>query len=154
MHIFICYRRNCKVVRLIAHKGYMKSHNSHSYQHLYYEVYTSDDVLSFFSNDKSFSPNENQALLELKDQLFARVLSLAPDVLTEKQYTVFKMYYLENISTPGIARILGVDVSCVRSQLKGGGTNKGNNGAVPRLKNYLFKDEICLNLLKQIQDCS
>lgn len=132
----------------------MKSHNSHTYQHLYYEVYTSDDTLNFFSNDKAFSISENQALLELKDQLFNRVLNLAPGLLTEKQYQVFKMYYLDQISTPSIAKILGVDVSCVRSQLKGGGTNKGNNGAVPRLKNYVFKDEICLNLLKQIEECS
>lgn len=123
---------------------------SHSYQYIFYEIQMSDDVLSLFPDNTS----SNQSILELTDKLFKRVEALAPSILTDKQYKVFEMYYLNNKSTPSIARLLGINVSCVRNQLKGTKNNKGNNGVLPKLKNFLKKDKVCIDILKKISELS
>lgn len=124
------------------------THQSQSYQWKFYEVPLEPETMAYFPDNK----DNDQLLLEKRDQLLARILELAPQILTNKQYTIFKMYFLDGISTPSIARILDVNISGVRSNLKGATNNKGNNGALPKLKNYLMKDTVTQDILKEIND--
>ncbi len=124
------------------------SNHSQAYQFKFYEVALDPEILSIFPDTK----DSNQLLLEKRDQLLNRIFELAPQILTDKQYIIFKMYFQEGINTPSIAKILNVNTSGVRNNLKGAANSKGKNGALPKLKNYLMKDEITINILKEISE--
>ncbi len=121
---------------------------SQSYQWKFYEVSLDPEVMGYFPDIKDY----NQLILEKRDQLLQRIFEVAPTILTKKQFIIFKMYYQEGINTPGIARILDLNTSGVRSNIKGAATNKGKSGALSKLKNYLMKDQQTQNILKEISD--
>jgi hypothetical protein len=120
------------------------------YQYKFYEIITGDLL---FDNYVDNSPN-NQKVLEIRDQLFQRILELMK-LLSLYHRMVLHMYFLENKTTTEIAHEFSNSQTNIHKLLWGcwgnpGKTIKGGRGIVNKLAKIAAKDIYTQYLLEQI----
>lgn len=133
----------------------MKNKNalSNAYQFLFFEIPMDYEILCNFNNSNALYDSSQEQIIELREQLLRRVLILAPQILTNKQHEVFKMYFMEGLTTTAIAKQLKLNQSTVQQRLYGFKQDKQDKrGAIPQLRKALHKDSEISELLSKITE--
>lgn len=135
---------------------------SNNYQYIYTEISFESGILSCFANKDSIQsvlePLEySEERLELIDKLYKRILVIAKNNLTEKQFEILKLYYIENFTQEEIGKKTGTLQNSVCKSLKGNpyklkdGTIK-KTGSLRKLKEIALKDPEVISYLKNIEE--
>ena len=103
-----------------------RKNRSEKYQHILLETSYSHEMLDHFSNEDSvyaqlnpFDNGYDERILELKEQLLARMWKIIAENLTQRQRKVLEFYAKENMTQMEIAKALNVNQSSVTKSLNG-----------------------------------
>lgn len=139
---------------------------SDAYQHLYHEILLSADDMRNWSNGKTINSlldpfAYDERLLDLKDQLIARVKSLIVANLTPHQLEVLTML-IDGYTQMDIAKRLGVNQSCITKCINGNISyandknkqkeTKYYGGIFKKLKRVAAEDEQIKAILAEINE--
>lgn len=134
---------------------------SDKYQYILKEITTEDKYLIKYNNSQSIGSHLNpfkydEKLLDLQDQLMARVWEVIELICTEKQKEILNLYFVDGYTQQEISRKLKICQASVVKSMQGNKDykyiRKIYGGTLPKLKKALLKDPIYLDLLKQIQE--
>ncbi len=103
-----------------------RKNRSEKYQHILLETAYSHEMLDHFSDDESiyaklnpFDHGYDERILDLKQELLARVWKLIEEHLTPRQRKVLKLYVKEDMTQMEVAKELNVNQSSVTKSLNG-----------------------------------
>lgn len=92
----------------------------------------------------------------LQDQLLERVMLLAEQYLTDKQFKFIKLYYIDNLTQVEIAKIMNVIQNTVSKSIIGVKDSQGGKmkryGALNKLRQIVMKDQRIINILQEMDD--
>lgn len=138
-----------------------KVSRSDKYQYILKEISTDNKFLINYTNNQSLNATinnykYNEKILDLQDQLMKRVWEIINLICTAHQKEIIILYYKDNYTHKeiGIKKKIST-TSVVKSIVGNCNYNKNKRffgGALPKVKKKLLKDEIYLNLSKQIQE--
>lgn len=133
---------------------------SQEYQWKLMEVPVDHDFFrTYSSNYSELDPVTKEQLSELRERLFQRVIILAKQGLTEKQFKILQMYFLESKTQVEIAKVMNIQQNTVCKSLIGSPytTKDGKShkkGSPQKLKEILLQDQETIDILNQIQEIS
>lgn len=150
------------------HREDPRGSRANRYQYLIMELPISDEFMSSFEDGHNINYEKIQ---QLREDLVVEVKRIMKANLTEKQYMVIWMYYVENKTQQDIAKELGVNQSSVVKCMQGN-CDYGNRyqekvhpgskskyktkhvygGALPKLRRICNQDPIIINILDEIKE--
>lgn len=139
----------------------MANNQSKSYQYIFCEVLTGDDLLIKSSVMQELSPEIKDKIYEIREKLLHIVIETAPKLLTPSQLEVFNLF-LEGYDQLEIADALGINQGSVNKALLGNfkySKKKGTKGIryggiFQKLKNHFDIDPLTQGYLKILKDLS
>jgi hypothetical protein len=138
-----------------------KQTRSDRYRYLIVETYFSDEMLGKFANQDSLLSHLNpyqydERLIDLKDQLHARVLEIIRTQCTTRQQQVFQLVFIDGYTQMETAKILNCNQSSITKSLNGNVDYQKNEkvygGLFHKLQKLTTNDSACQSILKQIED--
>lgn len=140
---------------------------SHHYQYIFHELMVEQPFLNSFDNSKSIqgylNPFEyNEDVLELQEDLIRILLALAEIHLTERQYKIFHMYFIQGLNQLDIADETGLNQSSIHKTINGdlygpkkfgkvGGMTK-YGGIIPKLKKLISNNKRVQEIVLEINN--
>jgi DNA-binding CsgD family transcriptional regulator len=139
------------------HRDDAKPYRSTGYQWKLLEISYSHDKLDVFDSFHGKEKHDEQ-LLELKDQLLARLYEILPAKLTEHQWNVLQLL-LKGHTQIEISKILGTNQSsiahCINGNMhyyKGKRYETKSGGLFKKIKRIAHEDVVIQRILKEIQE--
>lgn len=136
-----------------------KSNRSNTYQHLYTEQSYSHEMLADFSESQglveNYSPEDKEALLDLREQLLSEFWRLAKDNLTSRQFEVIELL-AQGYTQIEIAKQLNVNQSSITKSVNGNcdyrNGRKVYGGASKKMRRFADKDSKIQEIFKQMAE--
>lgn len=135
---------------------------SEKYQYVILETTFSDELLSMFDNSQGISGHLNpfeydEEVLELKDQLYARLWKLIDIHCTPLQKEILELLYKDGYTQVEVAKMRKVNQSSVVKCVLGNcdyskPEKKHYGGSVPKLRRVLMEDAKFVELWDKIKD--
>jgi RNA polymerase sigma factor (sigma-70 family) len=114
------YRNQCAIwaIKTYISNKYKKNNDTTSIS-LNFNIDDSSEISSTIKDDKSYDPLDILIQKEETDNLSSYISTiLGSEVLSDKQKTQLKMYYLDNLTLSAIGKKFGVSREAVRQNIK------------------------------------
>ena len=156
---------------ILSHNG-MRPSRSSSYQWKIVEQMFDEKVWPKFSQDQNLSPylsdyqqQRKELFLDLQEELATYCVKIAKTIMTETQFQIFHLYFLDgygqveisklrNCNQSSIVKALwgnavfdGVTGKTIYEVIDGKRTTKRYGGGIPKIRRYLSTDLHCQDLL-------
>ena len=101
---------------------------------------------------------KDERLLDLKDELYQEVLLTAESIMTEHQYRVFRLYFVDGYTQSEIAGIMNVTQSAVQKSMAGSLVyvdspykQRKYGGSLKKLKKNILKSDRIMSIWNEIE---